>query len=87
MFLRLGHVHAHVTPPHYPLNIDAAYLIKLDNKTENDYLITLESSDTLTLDDSESPTIKALDAAQVAADNAAFNLVIARIPFNYRIKV
>ena len=67
--------------------MDAAYLIKLDNKTKSDRLSTLESSDTLTLDNSESPTIKALEATQVASNNAAFNLVVARMPFNYRIKV
>ena len=67
--------------------MDAAYLIKLDNKTKSDRLSTLESSDTLTLDNSESPTIKALKAAQAASNNAAFNLVIAYMPSNYRIKV
>jgi hypothetical protein len=67
--------------------MDAAHLIKLNNKTESDYLITLESSDTLMLDNGESPTIRALDAVQAAADDTTFNLVIARMPFNYRIKV
>jgi len=67
--------------------MDAAYLIKLDNKTKSDRLLTLKSSNTLTLDDGESPTIKALKAAQAASNNAAFNLVIAYMPSNYKIKV
>ena len=67
--------------------MDAAYLIKLDNKTKSDRLLTLKSSNTLTLDDGESPTIKALEAAQAAFNDAAFNLVVARMPSNYKIKV
>jgi hypothetical protein len=43
--------------------MDAAYPIELDNKTENDRLTTLESGETLTLDDGKSLTIKALNAA------------------------
>jgi len=67
--------------------MDAAHPIELDNETESDRLTTLESSETPTLDDGESPTIKALEAAQRAADDAAFNLVVARMPSNYRLKV
>jgi hypothetical protein len=67
--------------------MNAAHPIKLDNETESDHLTTLESGDTPMLDDGKSPTIKALDAAQAAADDAAFNLVVARMPSDYRIKV
>ena len=75
------------TPFFCNLNINAAYPIELNNETKSDRLSTLESSDTLTLDDSKSPTIKALEAAQAAFNDAAFNLVVARMPSNYRIKV
>ena len=75
------------TPFFCNLNMDAAHLIELDNETESDRLSTLESGDTPTLDDGESPTIKALEAAQAASDDAAFNLVVARMPSNHRIKV
>jgi hypothetical protein len=67
--------------------MDAAHLIKLDNETESDRLITLESGETLTLDDGESPTIKALLAAKAARDDAEFNLVVAYMPFDHKIKV
>jgi len=67
--------------------MDATHPIKLDNKTKSDRLSTLESSNTPMLDDGKSPTIKALEAAQAAFNDAAFNLVVARMPFNYRIKV
>jgi hypothetical protein len=74
-------------PFFYHLNKDAAHPIELDNKTESDHLTTLESGETFTLDNGKSPTIKALEAAQAAADNTAFNLVVARMPSNYKIKV
>jgi hypothetical protein len=75
------------TPHFYALNMDAVHPIELDKETESDQLTTLKSGDTPTLDDSVSPTIKALDAARKAADDAAFNLVVARMPSDHRIKV
>ena len=71
---------------HYP-NIDLAHPIKLSNKTNSDRLTTLESGDTPTLNDGKSPTIKALAAAQAAHDDAAFELVVARMPTNHRIRI
>jgi hypothetical protein len=50
-------------------------------------LTTLESSETLILDNGESLTIKALEAGEVAANDATFNLVVAQILSNYKIKV
>jgi hypothetical protein len=41
-------------------------LIILNNKSDSDYLTILESGDTPTLDDSEAPSIKALNEAQAA---------------------
>ncbi len=67
--------------------MDAVHPIELDNETESDRLTTLESGETPTLDDGESPTIKALLAAQAAHDDAEFNLVVARMPSDHRIKV
>ena len=67
--------------------MDAAHPIELDNETESDHLTTLESGETPTLDDGESPTIKALLAAKAARDDAEFNLVVARMPSDHRIKV
>jgi hypothetical protein len=58
--------------------------IELDNESDSDRLTTLQSGDTPTLDDGESPTIKALMAAQ---DDTTFNLVVARMPSNHRIKI
>jgi hypothetical protein len=75
------------TPLLYYLNIDAAHPIKLDNKTKSDRLTTLESSKTPTLDNNKSPIIKALGAIQAAADDIVFNLVVARMPSDHRIKV
>jgi hypothetical protein len=61
--------------------------IILDNESDSDHLTTLESGDTPTLDDSEAPSIKALNEAQAAHDDAAFNLVVARMPSDHRIKI
>ncbi len=67
--------------------MDPAHPIELGNETNSDCLTTLESGDTPTLDDGESPTIKALAAAQAAHDDAAFELVVARMPSNHRIRI
>jgi hypothetical protein len=67
--------------------MDAAHPVELDNETQSDHLTTLESGETPTLDDGESPTIKALLAAKAARDDAEFNLVVARMPSDHRIKV
>jgi hypothetical protein len=67
--------------------MDPAHTIELDNDTESDCLTTLESGETPTLDDSKSPTIKALVAAQATADDATFNLVVARMPSDHRVKI
>ena len=67
--------------------MDPAHTIELDNDTESDCLTTLESGETPTLDDSESPTIKALAAAQAATNDATFNLVVARMPSDHRVKI
>ena len=64
--------------------MDPRNLIELDNESDSDRLTTLQSGDTPTLDDGESPTIKALMAAQ---DDTTFNLVVARMPSNHRIKI
>lgn len=50
------------TPHLHNLKMDSLYLIKLNKDTESDCLTTLESSETPTLNDSESLTIRALEA-------------------------
>jgi hypothetical protein len=60
-------------------------IINLNNISEDSYLTTLKSGDTLTLDnDGESPTIHTLNTA---ASNAAYDLVIGRIPQEHRLKI
>ena len=60
-------------------------IIDLDNILEDSHLTTLESGDTPTLDnDGESPTIHALNTA---ASDAAYDLVIGRIPQEHRLKI
>lgn len=63
--------------------MDPAHLIDVDNDSE---LTSLYTGDTLTLDDGEHPSIKALKAAQEAHDNAAFDLVVARMPSDHRVR-
>ena len=60
------------------INIASYNIIDLDNILEDSHLTTLKSRDTPTLDnDGESPTIHALNTA---ASDAAYDLVIRRIP-------
>ncbi len=60
-------------------------IIDLNNISEDSHLTTLESGDTPTLNnDGESPTIHALN---IAASDAAYDLVIGRIPQEHRLKI
>jgi hypothetical protein len=64
--------------------MDSAHPIDVDNDSE---LTLLHTGDTLTLDDGEHPLIKALTAAQEAHDDAEFNLIVARMPLDYRLMI
>jgi len=64
--------------------MDSNHAIDVDTDSE---LTTLHTGDTPTLDDGEHRDIMALDAAQEAHDHAEFDLIVARMPSNHRLKV
>jgi hypothetical protein len=64
--------------------MDSAHAIDVDNDSE---LTPLYSADTPPLEDGEHPPIRALAVAQQAHDDAEFDLVVARMPSDHRLRV